>query len=104
MDTKEIQEFEHWNNFINELLTLNYEIYIRGGSVLGLEILKISSDTPIIPVIPIPIIPIPNIPIPTQFLENKLIRDWDFVLECQPNEYEFIKKMAWKYNIIRESQ
>ena len=88
LNEKEVKEFDHWYKFINELLDFKYEICIKGGSILGLQILndifEKSSD------------------IPTEFITHKLIKDWDFVLFAPDADYELIRKLAWKNNIIRE--
>lgn len=84
-----------FNLFINDLLEKGYEVYLKGGTVLGLKILKMiyelySEDN--------------FEKYFNELLELDLIRDWDFVcytgIPIEDNFREKLDKMANKYSLV----
>lgn len=78
-------ETDQFKNFINELINNKTDVYIKGGTVLGLQILKLIYDK------------YPNDEFETHFNEFcklELIRDWDFAAYVsKPINDEFKNKM-----------
>ena len=84
-----------FNLFINDLLQDGYEVYLKGGTVLGLKILKMIYD----------LYSEDNFErYFNDFLELDLIRDWDFVaytgVPIEEDLKEKLNKMAYKYALV----
>jgi hypothetical protein len=84
-----------FNLFINDLLEEGYEVYLKGGTVLGLKILKMIYD----------LYSEDNFErYFNDFLELDLIRDWDFVaytgVLIEEDLKEKLNKMAYKYSLV----
>lgn len=84
-----------FNLFINDLLKDGYEVYLKGGTVLGLKILKMIYD----------LYSEDNFErYFNDFLELDLIRDWDFVaytgVPIEEDLKEELNKMANKYSLV----
>jgi len=84
-----------FNLFINDLLEKGYEVYLKGGTVLGLKILKMIYE----------IYSEDNFErYFNELLELDLIRDWDFVcytgIPIEENFREKLDKMANKYSLV----
>jgi len=84
-----------FNLFINDLLEKGYEVYLKGGTVLGLKILKMIYE----------IYSEDNFErYFNELLELDLIRDWDFVcytgVPIEENFRERLDKMANKYSLV----
>lgn len=82
--TKLKHETDQFKQFIYELMDSNYNVYIKGGTVLGLQILKILydkySDTKFDLYF-------------KEFIKTGLIRDWDFVAYTYLIDDSFKKNM-----------
>ncbi len=86
-------EISDWKKFFRELFTLgNINIYCKGGSTLGLVVLQhllTKSPTP---------------EIMREFVELKLIKDWDFTILLEPSQDpKQIITIAEKYNFKNEA-
>ena len=101
---KHLKTFESYNfedfthadmEDVNDLLEEGYEVYLKGGTVLGLKILKMIYD----------LYSEDNFErYFNDFLELDLIRDWDFVaytgVPIEEDLKEKLNKMAYKYSLV----
>ena len=97
MDLIKIEkEVNLWIQFIEEMIDDGYEVYAKGGSILGLQLMKMfiidSKDDLSL----------------TEILDNiinlKLIKDWDFTSCVPKNQQDFVMEKAKNYGIIKEGE
>lgn len=93
MNDKYSSEASNWISFIKKLIDLDCDVYAKGGSVLGLQILQMFKD---------------NTNVFNEIMELKLIKDWDFTMctikngkSCNVN---MLIDLAKRYNIIKEGE
>lgn len=87
------QEISAWTNYFNYLLdNNNLSLYVKGGNVLGLAILKIFIDYP-------------NFDdIYCNICRLKLINDWDFVVYGMIPDNDFFTMSHNQFNINKEGE
>jgi len=93
MNEKYEIEALNWINFIKKLIGLGCDVYAKGGSVLGLQILQMFKD---------------NNNTFNEIMELKLIKDWDFTMCTYQNgkscNIDMLIETAKRYNIIKEGE
>ena len=78
-------ETQNWISFIETLIENNYDVYVKGGSVTGLHILKLIKESQF-----------------GDFLKLNLIKDWDFTIFT--SDQSTITQLANQYNILVEGK
>ena len=76
-------EIKKWISFIHDLISNNYDVYVKGGSVTGLHVIKLLNSNQI---------------------DDFLIKDWDFTVFTDPKKYDDIITLAKLYDIYLEGK
>ena len=90
------KEIGFWVQFIEEMIDDGYNVYAKGGSILGLQLIKIfinniSDDDFLFKTL-------------NDCINLKLIKDWDFTSLIPKNRQTMLMEKAKKYGIIKEGE
>ena len=90
------KEIGFWIQFIEEMIDDGYNVYAKGGSILGLQLIKIFINS----------IGDDDLLFKTlnDCINLKLIKDWDFTSLIPTNRQTMLMEKAKKYGIIKEGE
>ena len=90
------KEVGYWIQFIEGMIDDGYNVYAKGGSILGLQLIKIFIDNIIDSDLLFKTL--------NDCINLKLIKDWDFTSFVPKDKQNLVMEKAKKYGIIKEGE